>query len=222
MGQSCIRADYQSNLCQVLFTKELLKLFDFSRHGRHYALFQRPSTMKLANHVTELSISPEQNAPLVPPQVPGSDRNVISTTSSSPFKMTTPSISYMREEDAPSGPSIPPRPSFLAVQTARLQFWKIAQQIASVSMKKVLTFLPQYDVTMLDLLYGNGMGSECVSWIQLAAPLPPPLGCPNRTNAVAASLPCSTHLHSLVFHNHSVPRLVPDIVTALPAWRIHT
>ena len=221
MGQSCIKADYQSNLCQVLLTKGSPKLFDFSRHGRHYPLFQKRSTLKLANLYTELSISPEQNACLVPPQAPASDRNII-PTSSNPFNMTTPGLPYMREEDASSGPSTPPRRSFQAVQTARLQVCKIAQQIASVSTKKVLRSLPRYDVTMLDLLYGNGMGSECVSWIQLAAPLPPPLGCPNRTNAVAASLPCSTHLHSLVFHNHSVPRLVPDIVTALPAWRIHT
>lgn len=45
-------------------TKEMPKLFDFSRHGR---IWFRVNVVFLANSYSELSIAPEQNARLVPP-----------------------------------------------------------------------------------------------------------------------------------------------------------
>ena len=45
-------------------TKEMPKLFDFSRHGRSRNLLK---IVSLVNSSSELSIAPEQNARLVPP-----------------------------------------------------------------------------------------------------------------------------------------------------------
>ena len=45
-------------------TKEMPKLFDFSRHGRSYC---HSNNVLLADLYLELSIAPEQNARLVPP-----------------------------------------------------------------------------------------------------------------------------------------------------------